>query len=110
MVVFSNGEKLHPNNMEATTPLERNERLTDTEEGRKAILEELSPFIIKANRSIPTFAKISQGRVSFAIAGKPMLRTDKGTVKRHATDQAYEEEIDQFHADIAGFEGPVDAI
>ena len=39
-----------------------------------------------------------------------MLRTDKGTVKRHATEQAYKEEIDQFHADIAGFEGPADTI
>ena len=31
-------------------------------------------------------------------------------MKRHATDQAYKEEIGQFYADFAGFEGPADVI
>ena len=124
MIVFSNGEKLNPNNMEATLRssskvsgalvigqgrfeatalLELKERIPDTDQDRKAILDELLPYITKANQSAPAFAKIDQGRVFFTIDGKPMLRTDKGTVKRRATNQAYEKEINQFYADIAGF-------
>lgn len=131
VIVFSNGEKFNPNNMEATLRssskisgalvigqgrfeatvlLELKERVPDTEEGRKVTLDELSPYITKANQFAPAFAKIGQSRVFFTIAGKPMLRTDKGTVKRRATNQAYEKEIDQFYADIAGFEDLADAV
>ena len=131
VIVLSNGEKFNPNNMEATLRssskvtgalvigqgrfeatvlLELKERVPDTEEGRKAILDELSPYITKANQSAPTFAKIGHGRDFITIAGKPMLRTDKGTVKRRATNQAYEKEIDEFYADIAGFEDSADAV
>ena len=131
VIVFSNGEKFNPNNMEATLRsfskvsgaliigqgrfeatalLELKERVPDTEEGRKSILDELSLYIIKANQSAPAFAKISRGRIFFTIAGKPMMRTDKGTVKRRATNQAYEKEIDQFYADIAGFDDSADAV
>ena len=131
MIVFSNGEKFNPNNMEgtlrssskvsgalvigqgrfeATVLLELKERIPDTDQDREAILDELLPYITKANQSAPAFAKIDRGRVFFTIDGKPMLRTDKGTVKRRATNQAYEKEIDQFYADIAGFEDSADAI
>ena len=131
VIVFSNGEKFNPNSMEATLRssskvsgalvigqgrfettalLELKETFPDTDEGRRALLDELSPYISKANQSAPAFAKIGQGRVFFTIAGKPMLRTDKGTVKRRATNQAYEKEIDQFYTDIVGFEDSVDAV
>ena len=131
VIVMSNGEKFNPNSMEATLRsfskvsgalvigqgrfeatalLELKERVPDTEKGRSEILDELSPYIIRANQSAPAFAQIGQGHVFFAIAGKPMLRTDKGTVKRRATNQAYEKEIDQFYADIAGFENSADAV
>ena len=123
LIVFSNGEKHNPNSMEATLRscssvsgalvigqgrfeaaalLELRPSVSATKEARKAVLEELSPYIMKANEFAPAYAKLDLDRILFTMAGKPMLRTDKGTVKRRATNQAYEKEIDQFYADVAG--------
>ena len=125
VIVFSNGENPTPREMEAmwrssskvsgaliigqgrfeaTALLELKERVADTEEGREAVLDELSPYIITDNQSAPAFAQIDQGRVVFTIAERSMLKTDKGTVKRCDTNQIYEMEIDESYADIAGFE------
>ena len=131
VIVFSNGEKFNPNYMEATLRccpqisgaliigqgrfestalLELKENVPDTAEAKKAILDQLSPFTIKANEVAPAYAKLGRDRVFFTIAGKPMLRTDKGTVRRRAMNQAYEMEINRFYADIAGFGDSTDAV
>lgn len=125
VIVFSNGEKFNPNDMEATlrscpgvfgalvigqgrfeaaTLVELKESVADTNGARKEVLDRLSPYITKANEIAPAYARLDRDHVFFTKDGKPMLRTDKGTVKRRATNQAYEEEIDQFYKEIAGFE------
>ena len=131
VIVFSSGEKYNPNVMEATLRscpgvlgvlvvgqarfetaalLELKESILDTDEARKEVLDSLLPYITKANEGAPAYAKLDTNHAFFTKAGKPMLRTDKGTVKRRATNKAYEEEIDQFYADVAGFEDSSDTI
>lgn len=131
VIVFSNGEKFNPNDMEATLRscpgifgalvvgqgrfeaaalLELKETLPDTAEGRKEVLDDLSPYVTTANESAPGHAKLDLDHIIFTKAGKPMLRTDKSTVKRRATNQAYEEEIDQLYRDLTGLRDSSDAI
>ncbi len=131
VIVFSNGEKFNPNDIEAilrsypailgalvvgqgrfeaAVLLELREGIVGTEEARKEILDGLSPYVTKANENAPSYAKLDLAHVIFTKAGKPMLRTDKGTVKRRATNQAYEEEIEKLYVDIAGFGDASDAV
>lgn len=130
VIVFSNGEKFNPNDMEATLRscpgivgalvigqgrfeatalLELKESIPDTDGDRKKIMESLSPYVTKANENAPSYSKLDLEHIFFTKPGKPMLRTDKGTVKRRATNQAYEEEIDRLYRDLAGL-GDSDAV
>ena len=131
VIVLSNGEKFNPNDMEATlrscpgvfgalivgqgrfevaAVLELKGNTADTEEARKRVLEDLSPYVTKANESAPAYARIGLDHFLFTKPSKPMLRTDKGTVKRRATNQAYEKEIDELYADVGGFGQASDAV
>ncbi|CAD6591480.1 MAG: hypothetical protein ASARMPREDX12_005186 [Alectoria sarmentosa] len=131
VIVFSNGEKFNPNDMEATLRscpgifgalvvgqgrfeaaalLELKETVPETAEGRKKVLDDLSPYVTNANESAPGHAKLDLDHIIFTKAGKPMLRTDKSTVKRRATNQAYEEEIDQLYRDLTGLGDSSDAV
>lgn len=124
MIVFSNGEKFNPNDMEATLRscpgilgalvveqgrleaaalLEVSGSVSDTDGARKELLDGLLPYVTKANESVPAYAKLDLEHIFFTKADKPMLRTDKGTVKRRPKNQAYEEKFDQLYVDIAGF-------
>lgn len=124
VIVFSNGEKFNPNDMEATLRscpgifgalvvgqgkfeaaalLELRGSVPDMEAAREEVLDRLSPYITKANQSAPAHARLDLDHILFTKAGKPMLRTDKGTVKRRATNEAYKEDIDQLYVDVAGF-------
>ena len=123
VIVFSNGEKFNPNDMEATLRsypgihsvlvvgqgrfrtaalLELKGSVPDTGGIRKEILDSISPYVAIANESAPAYAKLDLDYIFFTKAGKPMLRTDKDTVKRRATNQLYKEEIDQFYVDVEG--------
>lgn len=131
VIVFSNGEKFNPNDMEATLRscpgvsgalvvgqgrfeaaalLELKANMSDTDGARKEVLQNLSPYVARANERAPAYAKLDFDHFFFTTAGKPMLKTDKGTVKRRATNQAYENEIDRLYADVAGFEGSSNAV
>ena len=131
VIVLSNGEKFNPNDMEATLRsypgisgalivgqgrfeaaalLELKGGVADMDDARKEFLDRLSPSVVKANEVAPAFAKLHLDHIFFTKVGKPMLRTDKGTVKRRATNQAYEEEIDQLYKSLAGFGESPDAI
>ncbi len=129
VIVFSNGEKFNPNDMEATLRscpgiygalvvgqgrfeaaalLELKGSGPDADGARRQVLDRLSPYITKVNERAPAYAKLDLDHVFFTKAGKPMLRTDKGTVKRRATNQAYKEEIGQLYVDVAGFGDSLD--
>ena len=120
VIVFSNGEKFNPNAMEgilnsypdirqvlvigqarfqpaALIELEGEPPLSD--EARKSFLDELAPYLNKANDAAPGYAKLQPEYIAFTKADKPMLVADKGTVKRAATLRAYQAEIDNLYAD-----------
>lgn len=131
VIVLSNGEKFNPNDMEATLRscpgvlgalvigqgrfdaaalLELKGSNPETEGARKEVLDSLSPYVMRANQTAPGFAKLDLDHIFFTKAGKSMLRTDKGSVKRRATSKAYKEEIDQLYIKIAGFADSSDAV
>ena len=124
LIVFSNGEKFNPGGMEeilqshpdvtnvlvvgqarfqpaALIQLKGEPSLSEGEKKEK--LESFKPYIEKANGAAPGFAKLIPELVTFTRSGKPMSLTDKGTVKRGATVEDYEHEIDQLYADAEVF-------
>ena len=131
VIVFSNGEKVNPNDMEAilrTHPgisgalivgqgrfeaaalLELKDGISDRKDAEKSFLDSLSPYVTKANKQAPAYAKLAMDHILFTKSEKPMLRTDKGTVKRRATNQAYEKEIDELYANVADMRDSLQAV
>lgn len=124
IIVLSNGEKLNPSAMqeallshpevkgalivgqarfEPAALIElRHEELVSVEE-RETFDRSFQPYIDKANESAPSYAKLLYDHIMFTKPDEPMLRTDKGTVKRSATLKAYAKDIDEFydHLDTA---------
>ena len=131
VIVFSNGEKVNPNGMEevlrthpgisgalivgqgrfeAAALLELKGKIPDTKDAEKGFLDSLSPYVTEANKQAPAYAKLAMDHIFFTKSEKPMLRTDKGTVKRRATNQAYEKEIDELYANVADLRDSVQAV
>ena len=117
-IVLSNGEKINPNAMqsallshpevkgalivgqarfEAIALIElRNENTISV--GKREVFDKtFRAYIRKANENAPSYGKLGYDHVLFTKAGKPMLRADKGTVKRSATLEIYTQEIDDFY-------------
>ncbi|MCJ1242991.1 hypothetical protein MMC30_000187 [Trapelia coarctata] len=118
IVVLSNGEKFNPVSMEDTIREDPDVRevivfgqsrfetaaLIEQHEGRhssgspsKKGLTRLLTYIEKANAEAPGYARLQEDRILFTKPGKPMLRTEKGTVKQAATLKAYEKEIEELY-------------
>ncbi|KAL8829920.1 MAG: hypothetical protein Q9170_005963 [Blastenia crenularia] len=118
VIVLSNGEKLNPSAMqgallshpevkgalilgqarfEPAALIElRHEELVSVEE-REAFDRSFQPYIDKANESAPSYGKLLYDHIMFTKPDEPMLRADKGTVKRSATLKAYAKDIDDFY-------------
>lgn len=118
IIVLSNGEKLNPSAMqeallshpevkgalvvgqakfEPAALIElRHEELLSVEE-REIFDRTFQPYIDKANASAPSYGKLLYDHIMFTKPDEPMLRTDKGTVKRSATLKAYAKDIDDFY-------------
>ena len=73
--------------------------LQRSEEAKQQLIDTFQPYIAKLDYSAPGFAKLRRSHVAFTQPDKPIVRTDKGTVKRAATTKLYEKEIDQIYAD-----------
>lgn len=120
MLVFSNGEKYNPTAMEGTLrahpeiigavvvgharfqPAALIELKGDppkSEEDKQKFFDSARPYVAKLNDEAPGFAKLRRTHVRFTHPDKPMIRADKGTVKRAATVKLYEKEIDKLYAD-----------
>ena len=120
VIVFSNGEKLNPNAMEAilrahpeidrvvivgqarfqpAALIELKHKTFTSDRTKDSVLESLGTCIAEANKAAPGYAKLQSEYIAFTKPEKPMLVTDKGTVKRSATLKAYQEEIDQLYLD-----------
>ena len=120
LIVFSNGEKYNPTAMESTIAshpaikgsivvgqarfqpaalIELKGKPPQSDREKQELLDSFKPYVAKINDSAPGFAKIRRSHVAFTNPDKPMIRTDKGTVKRSATAKLYQEEIDKLYAD-----------
>ncbi|KAI1362368.1 hypothetical protein F5Y08DRAFT_275396 [Xylaria arbuscula] len=119
VVVLSNGEKVQPVDIEACISshplvqsalvvgnrrfhpavlLELRGQAPSTAEGLETLLDKIYAEVVeKANAASPSHARIFRSNMLLTVAGKPFLRTDKGTVKRPAMLRSYEKEIDQFY-------------
>ncbi|MCJ1401925.1 hypothetical protein MMC11_005142 [Xylographa trunciseda] len=120
LLVFSNGEKYNPLTMESTllshpavngaivvgharfqpaALIELKGSPPQSDREKQELLDSFKPYVAKVNDSAPGFAKLRRDHVAFIGPDKPMLRTDKGTIKRSATAKLYEKEIDKLYAD-----------
>ncbi|RJE21798.1 NRPS-like enzyme [Aspergillus sclerotialis] len=121
VIVFLNGEKANPTifeshvckhpeisaalmfgrqRLEAGLLIElRDKRPISTLEKAQTI-QRLWPAIQSANSILPGYAQVSQSHICFTDPGAPILRTLKGSVRRHATLDQYSEKINQLYADI----------
>ena len=114
LVLFSNGEKLNPTEMEEMISvhpavmsalvggegkfhsflLVEPADFPSDQEARMTLLDEIWPTVQRANESCPSFGRIMKDCIVFTRPEKPVLRAAKGTVQRKATLQRYQEEID----------------
>ncbi|KAI0482297.1 acetyl-CoA synthetase-like protein [Xylariaceae sp. FL0804] len=118
IIVFLNGEKTNPvsfenhlckhpriegalvfgnQRFEAGVLIELKGDESSSTQDRSSQIQELEPIIGEANRDTPAHARIAASHVLFTEAGKPFLRTPKGTVMRKATLRLYEGAIDALY-------------
>ncbi|KAI4263576.1 MAG: hypothetical protein L6R42_001290, partial [Xanthoria sp. 1 TBL-2021] len=121
VIVLSNGEKLNPNAMqsvlmshpdvegalvvgqarfEPAALIELWHGYPQSTENREAFRQSFQPCIDKANKGAPAYGKLGYDHVIFVRSEKPMLRADKGTIKRFPTLNLYEQEINDFYDEI----------
>ncbi|KAL8665437.1 MAG: hypothetical protein Q9168_007704, partial [Polycauliona sp. 1 TL-2023] len=118
VIVFSNGEKLSPTAMqsalmshpdvkgalvlgqarfEPAALIELRHGYPQHTEDREALMQSFQPYIDKANEGAPAYGKLGYDHIMLAKPEKPMLLADKGTIKRLATLNLYEHEINEFY-------------
>ncbi|KAL8948969.1 MAG: hypothetical protein Q9222_004891, partial [Ikaeria aurantiellina] len=121
VIVLSNGEKLNPLAMqsamlahpdvsgvlvlgqarfEPAALLELRHGQPQSEHERQAFDKSFQPYIDQANENAPTYAKLLYDHIFFTKPEKPMVRADKGTIKRSATAKLYAKEADEFYDQI----------
>jgi hypothetical protein len=117
MLVLSNGEKINPVSFEKSVEghpwvkgalvigsgrfqagliiePRADKVLIDSE----VYIEQIWPWIEKANAQYPAHVKIWQSMITMTIPEKPFERSPKGSVMRQATCQHYEAEIDEVYS------------
>lgn len=119
IIVFSNGEKLNPTTIEdyAMGHPKVNGALVVgagkfqpaliieptvfpvADEDNKALIEEIWPTIVKANKVTVAHGQIAKQLISLATADKPFPRAGKGTIQRGLANQLYNDEIDKLYDD-----------
>ncbi|QRV80473.1 acetyl-CoA synthetase-like protein [Ceratobasidium sp. AG-Ba] len=123
-IILLNGEKVNPGPMEdeiVKSPIvqyaavfgrERNQtgvlieltpdaqsRSLDTTR-RAGLVEEIWPYMEKANVTSPTHARLDKWAVVFTHPDRPLPHTPKGTVPRSAAIKLYREDIEAMYASI----------
>lgn len=73
---------------------------------RAEAIQRLWPTIDSANRVLPTYAQVSEAHICFTDPGAPVLRTLKGSIRRHATIDQYAVKINKLYADVAEMWAP----
>jgi thioester reductase-like protein len=116
VIVFSNGEKFNPINMEQSIgnhPLVRTALVVgqarfqssliielanpDDGEQHKSVVADIWSTVEKANQECPQHGKIAKSMIIFTSAAKPLKRSPKGTVLRNASAASYRDEIDALY-------------
>ncbi|KAI0890636.1 uncharacterized protein GGS22DRAFT_194569 [Annulohypoxylon maeteangense] len=117
IIVFSNGEKLNPLDMESIigmNPIVRAVLVTGlgrfqasllieavhpptSDVEKEELLKFLWPSVQEANKEAPSHGRIHRNMIAFTSPEKPMLRAGKGTVQRMFTVDAYASEIDALY-------------
>ncbi|KAK4195711.1 hypothetical protein QBC40DRAFT_18157 [Triangularia verruculosa] len=127
IIVFSNGEKLNPIDIEATMMdhprikgavvvgsgrfqpaliLEPTEYPADEHD----FLDSVWPLVVKANKQTVAHGQIGRQFVALSNPQKPFLRAGKGTIQRVATVKMYKDEIDKIYrhvTEVQSVEAPV---
>lgn len=67
------------------------------DEDREKLVKSIWQIVQKANSIAPAHAQIHQNHIMFAEREKSFIRADKGTIKRRATVDLYEDNINQFY-------------
>ncbi|KAK3316404.1 hypothetical protein B0H66DRAFT_561211 [Apodospora peruviana] len=126
IVVFSNGEKLNPLDMEgmicahpavgaalvggagrfqSCLLVEAASKPPAGEEERQALIGAIWSTVEAANRQSPSHGRIHRDMVLFTTAEKPMLRAGKGTVQRKLTLELYAAELDALYEAASDADG-----
>ncbi|KAF8601146.1 acetyl-CoA synthetase-like protein [Ceratobasidium sp. AG-I] len=114
-IVLLNGEKTNPVPMEAEivqSPIvqgavmfgrERNqtgvliELVNDLKINHTEIVEEIWPYIERANQTSPTHSRLTRDTIIFTRPAEPLPRTPKGAIARAPGLKAYEKEIEEMY-------------
>lgn len=118
VIVLMDGKKMHPTAMEdiiTSHPevrsamvlgqarlrpallLEAKSPSSVATEDKESLLDRIWPTVERANQRYTEALRITRDHVIFTTAGKPMVRTGKGSVQRINTMLEYEKEIDEFY-------------
>ncbi|KAI0096933.1 male sterility protein-domain-containing protein [Nemania sp. FL0031] len=118
LVVLSNGEKFNPISIEdiikschyvgdvimsgegrfqASLLVERDPK-TASRASAGEVIDELWPFVERANISSSTHSRITKSLIFIAPSQKPFYRSAKGTLQRKATIKSFEAELNELYA------------
>ncbi|KAI1817951.1 hypothetical protein GGS20DRAFT_424632 [Poronia punctata] len=120
IIVFSTGEKLNPNDMEAiinANPVVKAALIAGlgrfqssllvealdpptNEEEKVRLLDTIWPSIEAANRESPSHGRIHRNMITFTSIDKPLPRAGKGTVQRRLALELYSSEIDSLYKSV----------
>ncbi|CAE6440754.1 unnamed protein product [Rhizoctonia solani] len=133
-IILLNGEKTNPGPMEGEIvkcPIvhyavmfgrERNQTgilieleesvndLYKTEEGRSKAIEEIWPFVERANQTSSTHSRLEKQTLILVDPARPLPRTPKGTIPRSAALKLYAHDIEEMYLDLEKDSGAAGAV
>lgn len=120
VIVLSNGEKFNPIEMEkildghplisrslvvgqgqfhSAALIEPNwHRLDDSHTELSAFIDEIWPFVEKANAVAPAYGRLMKSKIAMASKDKPFKSTPKGSTRRGLVIQDYTQEIEYLYS------------
>ncbi|KAJ1302971.1 hypothetical protein OPQ81_003262 [Rhizoctonia solani] len=84
--------------------------LYQTKEGRAKAIDEIWPFIERANHTSPTHSRLEKHTVILVDPARPLPRTPKGTVPRAAALKLYAQDIEEMYLDLEKDSGAVEGV